>query len=272
MYYRVVIANLNDFTKKIKTKDRENMTIKYGTLLLLSIFQSNASWLSNSLFCLQKPKRHDYITPLPDPVKIKLDEHYADFKDSEANVHIFDWLPGFVIKYGTYRIEAAKRFAETIDALKSRKLFVPKKYIYRAPNGTKYTIAEFIQESDKKITKYELKEVMKLAKKMRWVDAHSGNVFKTNDDYIAIIDTEGDNCPIGPNNIIRHPFQFKFMLICKVSSLSLNQHAREYIIKKHKEYVFWMCPQVQDALEKKKIQKQQHEAYKTFFFMHLFDK
>jgi hypothetical protein len=190
-------------------------------------------------------KEHDFDAPVPINLKQTLDEHAKDV----ANVSVTyrqttppEWLPGWLVKYDSSRIEGAKEFAKTIDEMKSKKLFIPRKFSYQVPKDVtlkpwdtgRRTIAEFIPDSQEPFTKEDLKEVMRFSKKREWIDPHKGNLIKTPDGRIAITDTKPQY--INASRQLYNPQTIKWLIINKVYGLNLDSDAREYATQKYQEY------------------------------------
>lgn len=202
-----------------------------------------------------KPMKHDYNSPVPEDLKKVLDTHAEEVAElpREMMKSPMPWLSGYVIKPSHQRIEGAKQFAQAINELNTKKVFVPKKYAYVVPKESikkpwdsgRRTIAEFIPHSTERITKDDLKEVMRVAKKIQWIDGHSGNIRKAHDGRIAIIDTKMDYIRVGIRNPEHyHDQEIKWAIVHKLSKfpLPLDSEATEYLKQKHTQYNPWRNP------------------------------
>jgi hypothetical protein len=213
-----------------------------------------------------KPMKHDYNSPVPEDIKQILDAHASEIAELPRDMTKMpsSWLDGYVIKPGHGRIEGAKQFAQAINELNTKKVFVPKKYAYVVPkehiknywDSGNRTISEYIPFSDEPITKNDLKEVMRVAKKLQWIDSHSGNLRKTLDGRMAIIDTKKDYINAGTLDPARfHEREIKWAIVHKLTKfpLPLTSEASEYLTQKHAQYNPWHHPYnpEQEAIRKK---------------------
>jgi len=128
---------------------------------------------------------------LPIDIKNILDAHGEEIV-SIKGYGIFDFLSDYIIKEDKHnRMRGAKAISVVIDQYHLKKLFVPKKYLYVAPDGRRFIIAKLVEQSKEPITKEELEELIFLANKLRWLDIKYENFLKTSQG-IALIDTESD--------------------------------------------------------------------------------
>jgi len=192
-----------------------------------------------------------YEKPLPESIKKILDEHCEDITKSNVSVNHYDWLPDWMVKAGHRRLEGAQRFSAAINEINSKILMVPQKYRYQTPDGRCYTISEFLKDSKQEITLGELKELIRLAKKLQWLDSHPGNFIKVADNVIGLPDTKPNY--LGSNY---DEYQTKSVIFQKLSGARLTPEAQEYIHKKHEEYlIYYRDPKVKAQLAIKKFWK-----------------
>lgn len=228
--------------------------------------------------------KHDYDAVIPGNIKILLDSHEKDFAPVlplsynrhenrlvyNPRVQKFDWLPGWLVKREHDRIEGAKQFSAAIDELNYSNFIVPEKYRYTSPGGNHYTISKVLETTEKEMTLEELKQLIRIAKKLKWVDPHGGNVAKTSQNKIALIDTKTwyINQEIDQNQDINEYHLNKCILKRLnnshplIKSPPLTPEAQDYLNKKIAEIRLADSP---CKVLAKIAQKKATRAYKLFF-------
>lgn len=132
---------------------------------------------------------------------LKFCAHNPDAK-MNRNVKIFDWLPGYIVKYGIERIKNSQRLQNVIHENNLTELSVPKKYALKIKTDDEsdsVVIAEYIEgetneNGNKKallINLKEIKQLVILADKANNYDLHVSNMIRSKkDNKIYIIDTD----------------------------------------------------------------------------------
>ncbi|MEX0940217.1 MAG: hypothetical protein WDZ41_02565 [Candidatus Babeliales bacterium] len=206
--------------------------MKYYFSLCLLSFLNMYSWpWQNSL------KQYDCNASLPQEIKNILDEHIYELNKVKQSVNHFNWLSDWIIKASNEdypRIKGGQRFSAAINELNCKRLVVPKQYSYQAPNGKHYIVSEFLADSKKNITLKELKEFMRLAKKLQWIDPDAGNFIKVADNKIGLPDTKLDY--IGRD--LENEYQEKAIIFHKVNTFQIKftPQAKDYLENRSKLY------------------------------------
>jgi hypothetical protein len=177
----------------------------------------------------------DEDIPLIEAKKI-LSEHICEVVEkfpSFETVKKFTWLPGWMIKMDTSRIEGAKKIADAIKNRNSNLLCVPYKEPYIINNFMmqKYPlipealvlVKEIKGTHDGIINLEQAKQLDGLIEDTYYYDLHSSNLIHTKDGKIAIIDTESKS--FAP----KYP---KFSYIALLGSNEFKADAEEYIENK----------------------------------------
>ncbi len=199
------------------------------------------------------PSKCNYDAPLPKHIKDSLDQHAKEVATG-PKVMQFNWLPGWYIKAGTERIEGAKKLSRAITDLGYCNFMVPQKYRYQGLDKQKYTIAKAVPISNKTLTLLELKQLIKISQRSGFIDAHGGNVKKTANGKVALIDTEIDYV-----NEKKYPdkFEFKWLTldIIKYGDVKLNAEATRYLDNKYTQYCNWRDQKFREKIIQKKQAK-----------------
>ncbi|BDC34212.1 hypothetical protein Noda2021_01700 [Candidatus Dependentiae bacterium Noda2021] len=186
----------------------------------------------------------DYNQPLPASLKKALDDNYAHVRESvnREKVATIAQLPDWLIKTSPQsRLEGAKKFAQAIKDMKSTSFDMPLKYPYQGPDSRTYLIAQRKEQSNDVLTKDDAKDILRLSKKVEWLDCHPGNFFKTPQGKIALIDTEDAWMGAGTT----HEYELKFALVhklLKMGSRPYTDEAYRYLKGKHQLYMDWPNP------------------------------
>lgn len=204
--------------------------------LLLILFNSPHLFL---------PEKHQQLGgPVPTHMQKILDAHATDIDNLENSVVKFDWLPSYILKvqnHEYFRIAGAHQFNQAIKITNSDKLFVPITYTYESTTAQKFkyfAISELVVDSHDTITVEELKQLLRVAKKLKWVDPHSGNFIKTPDARIALIDTKLDYINV-PTESLTNDYHLKMLITHKIRKFhkEFTPDAHNYVEKKHAQYL-----------------------------------
>lgn len=190
-------------------KPQTKLALTAGTIAATStILYNNQKHLSlNTIVFAQQahiapaPKQSEQISPEErERVNKLIDEHYDEVQKIWV-LHQFKWLPGYIVKRNTSRVEGAKILAGCIKEYDLKYVTVPDKWEHRGfvvakkLEGTHYTTMNLAQAQD-------VATLLKCAKCNggHYHDLHNGvngNLLFCYDGRVGFIDTEahGFFCP-----------------------------------------------------------------------------
>lgn len=122
-------------------------------------------------------------------------EKYPIHCPTELGVRSFAWLPGYIVKYNSGRIEGAKMMQDCIEVGKLDRLLVPLKYLYHV-KGSSVTenclviVPKVRRAPPRKLSLIEVKQLCTLIYELGYWDIYSENLFITKSGKIVLLDTE----------------------------------------------------------------------------------